>query len=372
MSDLERLLSDALHEKARGAVGDHAAPPAPRYAEMEVELAPTHDVRTRRRVWAPLAAAAAVVAVAGVVGAIAVAQDDGGPDPVAAPPPRSAESSPPSVPSAPTVTLDPRTGRRAVTMTTLNSDDATYGVGMPVVVYFSRTITDGRAFQAGTRVTADGTPLAASWYFQRSADASSPIEAQLRPKGYWPAHSRIHVEFPKAGTALGGASALSTKLTSLEFKIGAKRVATVDNDSHRLTLFSDGKRVADYPVSLGAGETRTSRGVKVVMEKGRSISMRGPGYYDPAVKDTQRLTNNGEYIHAAPWNTRNITRGVNSSNGCTNMTTPDAAALYDDLRVGDVVSYPNADGPAMTMGQGYGLWNVSWRQWQTGGLVPTR
>lgn len=270
---------------------------------------------------------------------------------------------------APSTTAPAKT---PVKLTTLNSDGVTYGVGMPVIVYFSRTIKDGKAFQAGTKVTADGKPLEAAWYFQQSSISKNPIEAQLRPKEYWPAHSKIHIDFPKTGTALGGNYALSTKLTSLDFEIGAKRIITVDNSDHQLTYVEDGKKMAEYPVSLGASDTRTKRGIKVIMEKGRDISMRGPGYYDPSVKWTQRLTFGGEYLHAAPWNTRNINNGVNSSNGCTNLMTSDAKQLYDDLRVGDVVTYPNANGPKMQIGQGYGLWNVNWNQYLTGGLVPTR
>jgi hypothetical protein len=36
-----------------------------------------------------------------------------------------------------------------------------------------------------------------------------------------------------------------------------------------------------------------------------------------------------------------------------------------------VISYPNANGPAMTLGAGYGDWNVPWSEWLTGGLYPT-
>ena len=107
------------------------------------------------------------------------------------------------------------------------------------------------------------------------------------------------------------------------------------------------------------------------MRKGADISMRGPGYYDPHVQWTQQLTSSGEYLHAAPWNTYNIEHGIDSSNGCTNLTLTDAQRLYDDLRVGDVVRYPDASGPAMQIGQGYGDWNVPWAQWRTGGAVPT-
>jgi lipoprotein-anchoring transpeptidase ErfK/SrfK len=129
--------------------------------------------------------------------------------------------------------------------------------------------------------------------------------------------------------------------------------------------------VASYPVSLGARNTPTARGTKVVMEKGLSICMKGPGYDECGIKYTQRLTYGGEYLHAAPWNTYNIGHGINSSNGCTNLYTSVAKTLYGELEVGDVVRYPDANGPKMTMGAGYGDWNVPWSQWLTGGDVST-
>ena len=60
-----------------------------------------------------------------------------------------------------------------------------------------------------------------------------------------------------------------------------------------------------------------------------------------------------------------------SSNGCTNLRPQDARKLYGFLGIGDVVTFPNADGPPMTLGAGYGDWNVPWATWLTGGLVPT-
>ena len=41
------------------------------------------------------------------------------------------------------------------------------------------------------------------------------------------------------------------------------------------------------------------------------------------------------------------------------------------LDVGDPVKYPNANGPLMQIGDGYGDWNVSWPQWRLGGLYRT-
>jgi len=34
--------------------------------------------------------------------------------------------------------------------------------------------------------------------------------------------------------------------------------------------------------------------------------------------------------------------------------------------------YPNANGPKMQLGAGYGDWNVPWSQWLNGGLAHTR
>lgn len=254
---------------------------------------------------------------------------------------------------------------------TLNSDGVQYGVGMPVIAFFSKKITNGKALQDATKVTVNGSPLPGAWYFEYSSYYKGyPIEGHWRPQDFWPAHSQVHVAIPAKGLSAGKGLAYDDSLT-LDFGIGARNVAIVNDVSHRIVVTSDGKQKYDFPVSLGANNTPTAHGIKVIMEKGRSICMRGPGYYECHIKYTQRLTYGGEYLHSAPWNTYNIAHGIDSSNGCTNMYDQDAKTLYGFLEVGDVVEYPNADGPAMSLGAGYGDWNISWGAWQTGGLVRT-
>ncbi len=80
--------------------------------------------------------------------------------------------------------------------------------------------------------------------------------------------------------------------------------------------------------------------------------MTGPGYDECGIKYTQRLTYGGEYLHSAPWNVYNITHGVDSSNGCTNLLPTDAQKLYGMLEIGDVVLYPDANGGKMQIGAG--------------------
>jgi lipoprotein-anchoring transpeptidase ErfK/SrfK len=276
-----------------------------------------------------------------------------------------------AVESTPPTSTTPEKPTNPVHIKTLNADGVQYGVGMPVIAFFSKKIKSAAALQDATKVTVDGQPLPGAWYFEYSSYYKGyPIEGHWRPQDYWPAHSQVHVAIPAKGVSAGGNLAYDDSLT-LDFNIGAKNVAVVNDATHRITVTSDGKKKFEFPVSLGATDTPTRRGIKVIMEKGVSICMSGPGYHECGVKYTQRLTYDGEYLHAAPWNTYNIDHGVDSSNGCTNMHDEDAKTLYQFLEVGDVVDYPNASGPAMQLGTGYGDWNIDWNTWLTGGLVST-
>ena len=252
---------------------------------------------------------------------------------------------------------------------TMEVADALYGVTMRgdgVTQVISQRLRDADA----TKLTINGGQAKGAWYFETSsAEKGYPVEAHYRLQNYWPAHATIHIDLKTKGVSAGSRLAYDDSLT-LDFTTGAANIATVDDSTHQITVSSDGQPHGTYPVSLGAANTPTRRGIKVIMEKGKSICMSGPGYSECGVKYTQRLTYDGEYLHAAPWNTGNIGR-ADSSNGCTNMLTKDALTLYNFLEIGDVVMYPNASGGKMQLGQGYGDWNVPWGQWRTGGLVAS-
>lgn len=352
--ELEQLLGDAFAAQARGAVPDEAAPPP-----LPLPARP----RAHRRWPAPVAAAAAVL----IAVALGVALSG------RTPPHRIASA--PTTAAAPTertvrigaLHADP--GATAVRVRITPTDDPLVGVGLPVVAYFS-AITDGRAVQAATTVTVDGRPLAAAWYFLRSAAVPGfPVEAHLRPRQFWPAHSTIVVSMRLAGLTAGHGLGFTRDL-QLRFRTGPADIATVSAAAHELTLTRDGATVGSYPVSLGAPATPTQRGTKVIMAKGTPVCASGPGYHECDVRYTQRLTFSGEYLLAAPWNAGNIGR-IDSSNGSTDLGTGGAAQLYQLLRVGDVVRYPDASGPPVKPGDGFTDWDVPWTQWRTGGLVRT-
>jgi lipoprotein-anchoring transpeptidase ErfK/SrfK len=258
---------------------------------------------------------------------------------------------------------------RAVHVSLLEGDGKVYGVGMPIIALFDVAPTSGVAFAKATKVSVNGTPAAGAWYFEPTAHKGSALEGHFRLAEYWPAHSQITMDLPVKGLSAGPGLAFDDSLT-LQFSTSYAIVSNVDAVALQMTVTVDGHVYGRYPVSLGAPNTRTLRGTKVIMEKGVDIPMRGPGYYDPHVQWTQRLTYGGEYLHSAPWNLANLGKR-STSNGCTNLGPDVAKHLYALMRVGDVVTYRNANGPLMQLGQGYGDWNVDWSNWLTGGAIRT-
>ena len=261
------------------------------------------------------------------------------------------------------------------------SDGATVGVGMPYIASFDKKITDGRQLAAATTVTVNDQKVDAAWYCEYSDPASGHVmECHLRTKNYWPANAKIHVGLAIKGKSGGNVPqhplsqqyVFNDNLTS-DFETGDARITTVSNTDHTVTITDNGKLWKQFPTSLGAPDTPTKRGIKVIMEQLPTVCMHDIAgtYYECGIKWDSRLTYDGEYLHSAPWNTYNIDHGINSSNGCTNLHPADAVTVYNFLKVGDPVEYPDATGPRMQFGQGYGDWNVTWGLWQTGGVIPT-
>jgi lipoprotein-anchoring transpeptidase ErfK/SrfK len=384
---IERLLADSFHSCATSGISDHRGVP-PMTDSLGAD--PSRDTRSNRSrtAWF-VAGAAAVVAAAAAVTVIvthssgtthgspvdaAGTRSSGGTGttggPSASSPSTSASSAPRPAPAT------------VVHVTALENDGATYGVGMPIVLFFSPAPTDAKAFEKAATVTVNGAPADGAWYWEQpTADEVKGhiIEAHYRTKGFWPPNSAIHVATPIAGLSAGKGLAYSGKLTSLDYKIGDAHISTVDADGLRMRVMSNGRLVNTFAVSLGKAATPTFNGTKIVMQKGEDIPgtntlrpngtvlMNGPHYTDDPVQWSVRITRSGEYLHAAPWNSG---IGLHStSNGCTNLHTADGKWFYGFSRIGDVVEYSNTDGSAMPSSDGLGDWNLSWSQWQRGGLL---
>jgi lipoprotein-anchoring transpeptidase ErfK/SrfK len=269
----------------------------------------------------------------------------------------------------------------------------TYGIGMPIVAYFSKKITEGKDFTKATTITVNGQPNAGSWYFETSAIIKGyPIEAHYRPAPapgstlpYWPANATIHMAMNTNGVSAGPGLVFNDSLT-LSMATGDAHVSTVDctKGIEKMVVRSNGVIVHTMPTSCGAAKTPTYTGVKIVMQKGEqapgkstlrpegAVQMIGTGSdrYDLIVPWSVRITQSGEYVHAASWNGGNIGQR-STSNGCTNLNTADAQWFYDFSVIGDVLTYSGTGGQKMPTWDGFGDWNVSQAVWNLGGIVPT-
>jgi lipoprotein-anchoring transpeptidase ErfK/SrfK len=92
-----------------------------------------------------------------------------------------------------------------------------------------------------------------------------------------------------------------------------------------------------------------------------------PEYYNLDVRYAMRMTNSGEFIHAAPWSV-DAQGEDNVSHGCVGMSLTDAKWLFEASRVGDVVSIVNST-RKLEPGNGLTQWNVAWDDWAAGSAL---
>ncbi|MFC6288569.1 Ig-like domain-containing protein [Nocardioides sp. GCM10027113] len=245
----------------------------------------------------------------------------------------------------------------------------TVGVGMPVVVTFDVPVTDRASFEKHMTVTSTPRqPGAWRWLSDR--------EAHWRPKSYWEAGSRVRVDVDVNSVAAGN-GIYGQESRTVDFRVGDAHVYRVDAQTHQMRVFSNGTLLRTLPITTGKPGFTTRSGTKVIMEKFRERRMNSetvgigegdPEYYDiDDVEYAMRLTYSGEFIHAAPWSVGSQ-GSANVSHGCTGMSTADAGWLYNMTRRGDVVEYTGTDRP-MTLTNGFGDWNVPFREWKQGSAL---
>lgn len=253
-------------------------------------------------------------------------------------------------------------------------DGGTYGVGLPVMVNFSRPVKN-RA-EAEKSMLVETTPAVEGRW--RWIDGQN---AHWRPAKYWTPGTKISVKINLFGQDLGkgiygGANA------STNFTIGPSRVAIADAGTHRMKVWIDGKMVRDIPISMGKGGTTTGAngeevsywtrsGPHVVMTREPSHRMtsasygvtdpKDPNYYDEVIKLCLRISYSGEFVHMADWNI-GAQGSQNTSHGCINVGPANARWFYDTFRLGDVVDVRNTP-RKMALSDGVGDWTIPWDKW---------
>ena len=187
----------------------------------------------------------------------------------------------------------------------------TYGMGQPVIVAFSHSVTDKSA--AEKAIDIETTPSVKGKFFW----VSSKI-VHWRPASYW------------ASSNGRGGYTTGAQGQSIHF--------WTQNGPHVVL-----SREAQHTMSSA------SYGVE---------NPKDPFYYAPeVVKLCTRISYSGEFLHAAPWN-HQLGR-ANISHGCINLSIADAQWVYDNFIIGDVVNVVNSP-KELPITDGLGDWTVSY------------
>jgi lipoprotein-anchoring transpeptidase ErfK/SrfK len=248
-------------------------------------------------------------------------------------------------------------------------DDQVYGVGMPVVVEFLQPVP--AEYRAGVErrmfVTTD-PPQPGVWHW-----VGDGAQAFYRSRDYWQPGTTISVRLALDGHPTGdGLYGDADRRATVT--IGERTEIEIDNATKQLSLYADGELVRTMPVSLGKASTPSSSGQMVIMTKERetvfdTFAELGPEEgYRIDIEYAMRLTWGGEFIHAAPWSVAD--QGVrNVSHGCINMSTSDAAWLFERAKIGDPVTVKGSE-RALEHGNGWTAWELSWKDFVAGSALP--
>lgn len=251
-------------------------------------------------------------------------------------------------------------------------DGATVGVALPIRVYFDRSVPEANRAEVERHLqVVSSTPTDGSWSWL------SGTQLHFRPSQYWPPNTDVTLNENLFGVDLGN-GIWGEKNRTISFHIGAKHVSIVDAAAHTMQVYDGDQLVQSFPMSAGKNSTPTRNGIHVVTELDRHIVMDSstfglavdaPGGYRADVEYAVRISNNGEFVHAAPWSVGSQGR-ANVSHGCINLSTSRAAWFFDFAQPGDPVEVKNSVGPTLNASDGdiYD-WAVPWDQWKAGSAL---
>jgi lipoprotein-anchoring transpeptidase ErfK/SrfK len=251
------------------------------------------------------------------------------------------------------------TPRRTFEATSLEADHQEYGVGMPIVLNFSRPITNRAAVERALSISTS-KPVIGAWYWDGNKSVS------FRPKKYWA--SGTQVRFTAALNGVEGANGVyGTRDLHVAFSIGPSLIARVGANTHYMTVFYKGRFYARWPSSTGAPGDDTANGHYLTIEKANPVLMSGPGYTDFPVPWSVRFTWSGNYIHDAYWSVGQ--QGYyNVSHGCVNVA-PDHAETYYNLELPGSPVIVTGSPVAGTWDDGWTQWFLSWNQLLAGSAL---
>ena len=261
----------------------------------------------------------------------------------------------------------------------------TYGVAMVVNVAFDEQIPDRAAAERALHVTT--TPsIEGSWYWVDNS------HVHWRPKGYYPAGTKVTVTAKVYGQNLGdGLYGQSDQ--SVSFKIGRKQLTVADDNApsavNKVRVYNGaGKLLRSMNTSMGKHygvnvhgsyiNFYTLDGTYTVLGHENPARMCSDSYGLPVadggypcenIPYGTKISTDGIYLHELDTTVWAQDSGQDVSHGCLNMNYDNAKWFFEHSLVGDPVIVHGAKGaPTLQVWQG-GDWTLPWSQWVKGSAL---
>jgi lipoprotein-anchoring transpeptidase ErfK/SrfK len=262
-----------------------------------------------------------------------------------------------------TSTFRTLTPSRTFSTEILEGYDQTYGVGMPIILYFSQPITDKAAVERALQVTTS-KPVVGAWYWDDPCNMAASC-AYFRPRDYWPTGTTVsftgHLNGVQGAPGMYGFHTLTQT-----FRIGASLIAVGNTGTHRTQIYYNGKLLYNWPISSGRPGDDTPDGSYLTIEKENPVLMTGPGY-SLLVPWSVRFTFSGDYYHDAYWSVGE--QGFeNVSHGCVNLSPADAETYYNLAVPGDPITIVGSP-KGGNWDNGWTEWFLSWPQYLQGSAL---
>ncbi len=262
-----------------------------------------------------------------------------------------------------TSTFSTLTPTRTFTTEILEGYGQSYGVGMPIILYFSQPIADKAAVEQALQV-ATSKPVVGAWYWDEPCNMAAAC-AYFRPRDYWPAGTVVSFTGHLNGVQ-GAPGMYGTHTLTQTFDIGASLVAVGNTATHQTQIYENGHLLYDWPISSGRPGDDTPDGSYLTIEKDNPVQMVGPGY-SISVPWSVRFTFSGDYYHDAYWSVGE--QGFeNVSHGCINLSPADAETYYKLAVPGDPITIVGSP-QAGTWDNGWTEWFLSWAQYLQGSAL---
>ena len=246
-------------------------------------------------------------------------------------------------------------------------DGQTVGVGMPIRVWFDDPVVDRAAVERNLVVTSS-TPTDGVWSW------FSDTEVHFRPSQYWPAQTDVRLDARLYGVDFGE-GVWGEKDRTVSFRVGDRHVSVADASTYTMQVYDGDRLVQTWPMSAGSPDNPSYNGPHVVTELNRDrvmdsstygVPVDSPEGYRTPVEFAVRISDSGEFVHAAPWSVAQQGNS-NVSHGCINLSTERAAWFFDFSQPGDVVEITGSS--AGTLRSDVYDWTIPWDEWRAGSAL---